>query len=236
MESDAARGDVHPCHCGSGLALECGGGCPLPSQISAGDHVHRRYVCRPECDRGGTYASITVKGVCYVAPGTTITVGNVFVASGATLDAQSASTVNVGQNITALPGSTLLLGCVNNHRPEPGTSVRLRDRKLRDQRQRERHRPGRDLRCAGRRQHHWQRLPHRRRRAHSGLHERRLCRQQLADQAQHDRRQRHCAGGDARLDRRDLQQHRWQRDFSTTSLSTPAHQRGSASRKYRRRS
>ena len=71
----------------------------------------------PNVIAGGTYASITVKGVCYVAPGTTITVGNVFVASGATLDAQSASTVNVGQNITALPGSTLLLGCVNN--PDP---------------------------------------------------------------------------------------------------------------------
>ncbi len=68
----------------------------------------------PNVIAGGTYASITVKGVCYVAPDTTIAVGNVYVASGATLDAQSASTINVGQDITAFPGSTLLLGCEND--------------------------------------------------------------------------------------------------------------------------
>jgi hypothetical protein len=65
----------------------------------------------PNVIAGGTYASITVKGVCYVAADTTITVGNVYVVPGATLDAQSASTINVGRNITAFPGSTLLLGC-----------------------------------------------------------------------------------------------------------------------------
>ncbi len=63
---------------------------------------------------GGTYASIIVKGACYVAPNTTITVGNVYVTSGATLDAQSSSTINIEQNITAFPGSTLLLGCEND--------------------------------------------------------------------------------------------------------------------------
>ena len=68
----------------------------------------------PNVIAGGTYASITVKGQCYVEPDTTITVGNVFVAFGATLDAQSASTINVGQDITAFPGSTLLLGCEND--------------------------------------------------------------------------------------------------------------------------
>ena len=41
----------------------------------------------PNVIAGGTYASITVKGVCYVAAGTTITVGNLFVAPGATIDA-----------------------------------------------------------------------------------------------------------------------------------------------------
>ena len=68
----------------------------------------------PNVIPGGTYASITVKGVCYVAPDSTITVGSVYVAFGATLDAQSASVVNVGQDITAFPGSTLLLGCEND--------------------------------------------------------------------------------------------------------------------------
>ena len=72
----------------------------------------------PNVIPGGTWASITVQGVCYVAAGATITVGNVYVLVGATLDAQSASTINVGQNITAFPGSTLELGC-NETNPDP---------------------------------------------------------------------------------------------------------------------
>ena len=77
----------------------------------------------PNVIPGGTYASITVEGDCYVAPDTTITVGNVNVAFGATLDAQSASVVNVGQDITAFPGSTLLLGCEND---EPTRTCHIR--------------------------------------------------------------------------------------------------------------
>ena len=61
----------------------------------------------------GNYASITVTGVCSVEPDAVINVvGNVNVAAGAALDAQSApSTITVGHNVTAAPGSFLGLGC-----------------------------------------------------------------------------------------------------------------------------
>jgi hypothetical protein len=64
----------------------------------------------------GTYASITVKGACAVAPDAVITViGNIKVAPGAVLDAQSApSTITVRHNVTAGPGSLLGLGCLPN--------------------------------------------------------------------------------------------------------------------------
>ena len=64
----------------------------------------------------GTYASITVKGACQVAPDAVITViGNINVAPGAVLDAQSApSTITVRHNVTAGPGSLLGLGCLPN--------------------------------------------------------------------------------------------------------------------------
>jgi hypothetical protein len=61
----------------------------------------------------GNYASITVTGVCNIAPGAVINVtGNINVAPGALLDAQSVtSTITVGHNVTAGPGSLLLMGC-----------------------------------------------------------------------------------------------------------------------------
>jgi hypothetical protein len=64
----------------------------------------------------GTYASITVKGACAVAPDAVITViGNINVAPGAALDAQSApSTIRVGHDVTAAQGSLLGLGCLPN--------------------------------------------------------------------------------------------------------------------------
>lgn len=63
--------------------------------------------------QSGTYASITVAGVCNVAPGATIDVtGNMIIAPGALLDAQSVtSTITVRHNITAGRGSLLLMGC-----------------------------------------------------------------------------------------------------------------------------
>jgi hypothetical protein len=61
----------------------------------------------------GNYASITVTGVCNIQPDAVINVaGNINVAPGAVLDAQSApSTITVGHNVTAAAGSFLGLGC-----------------------------------------------------------------------------------------------------------------------------
>lgn len=61
----------------------------------------------------GTYASITVTGVCNIVPGAVINVvGNLNVAAGAVLDGQSAPfTLTVWHNVTAAAGSLLGLGC-----------------------------------------------------------------------------------------------------------------------------
>src|SRR6476659_3730365 len=61
----------------------------------------------------GNYASISVTGVCNIQPDAVINVvGNINVAAGAVLDAQSApSTITVGHNVTAGAGSLLGMGC-----------------------------------------------------------------------------------------------------------------------------
>src|ERR1019366_278214 len=61
------------------------------------------YTCTGGDFASGIYASIRVTGACAVAPDAVITVvGNVNVASGAVLDAQSRpSTITVGHNVTA---------------------------------------------------------------------------------------------------------------------------------------
>jgi hypothetical protein len=71
------------------------------------------YTCAGGHIPSGTYASLTVTGPCDVVPDAVITiVGNVYVAPGAILDAQSApSTITVGGNVTATNGSLLGLGC-----------------------------------------------------------------------------------------------------------------------------
>jgi hypothetical protein len=71
------------------------------------------YTCTGGDIPSGSYASITVTGFCGVAPDAVITiVGNLNVAAGAFLDAQSApSTITVGHNVTAAAGSLLGLGC-----------------------------------------------------------------------------------------------------------------------------
>lgn len=71
------------------------------------------YVCAGGDIPSGTYASLTVTGQCSVPDGAVINVtGNINVASGAMLDAQSApSTITVGHNVTAAAGSLLGLGC-----------------------------------------------------------------------------------------------------------------------------
>jgi hypothetical protein len=71
------------------------------------------YTCTGGDIPSGSYASITVTGFCDVPDNAVITVvGNVDVAAGAFLDAQSApSTITVGHNVTAAAGSLLGLGC-----------------------------------------------------------------------------------------------------------------------------
>jgi hypothetical protein len=71
------------------------------------------YTCTGGDIPSGTYASITVTGFCDVPDGAVINVvGNIDVAAGALLDAQSApSTITVGHNVTAAAGSLLGMGC-----------------------------------------------------------------------------------------------------------------------------
>lgn len=61
----------------------------------------------------GTYSNLSVTGYCTVLPGANINVtGNVQIASGAALNSQlGTSTLTVGRNITAAPGSFAALGC-----------------------------------------------------------------------------------------------------------------------------
>jgi hypothetical protein len=88
----------------SGNALTCTGG------TFTGDPSTSTFVHIPS----GNYSSITIAGVCDVAPDAVINVtGNINLAPGALFDAQSApSTITVGQNVTAGAGSFLGLGCL----------------------------------------------------------------------------------------------------------------------------
>ncbi len=85
---------------------------------AGGDLATGNFVSIPS----GTYSSINVTGACNVVPGAVIRVfGNVNVAAGAVFDAQSApSTITVGHDVTAGPGSLLGLGCLPNP-PEHST-------------------------------------------------------------------------------------------------------------------
>lgn len=71
------------------------------------------YTCEGGEIPSGDYASITVTGMCSVAEDAVVTVvGNINVAAGAWLDAQTVpSTITVGRNVTGAAGSLLGLGC-----------------------------------------------------------------------------------------------------------------------------
>ena len=71
----------------------------------------------------GTYASIRVTGACQPKPDAVIKVlGDVHVAAGAALDAQSyPSTITVRHNVIAASGSLLGLGCLPNPTPKSTT-------------------------------------------------------------------------------------------------------------------
>jgi len=73
----------------------------------------KAYTCTGGDIPSGNYASIFVTGACAVPADAVIKVaGNVIVAGGAALDAQSApSTITVGRNVTAASGSFVGLGC-----------------------------------------------------------------------------------------------------------------------------
>jgi len=83
----------------------------------ADDGSHSRtpkaYTCTSGEIPSGNYASITVTGECTVAADAVIrVVGDVRVAAGGSLDAQSApSTITVGRDVTGASGSTVGLGC-----------------------------------------------------------------------------------------------------------------------------
>jgi hypothetical protein len=82
---------------------------PMPYTCSGGDFATGTFTTIPS----GTYASISVTGVCNIEPDAVINVvGNINVAPGAVLDAQSApSTITVWHNVTAGAGSLLGMGC-----------------------------------------------------------------------------------------------------------------------------
>jgi hypothetical protein len=85
------------------------GKAPTAYTCAGGDLASGHFISIPS----GNYASITVKGACNIKPNAVINVaGNINVAPGAALDAQSApSTITVRGNITAGRGSFLGLGC-----------------------------------------------------------------------------------------------------------------------------
>lgn len=91
------------------LALPAG---PAMAAGSNWEHPHG-YTCTGGDIPSGNYASITVTGFCDVPADAVISVvGNVNVAPGAFLDAQSApSTITVGHNVTAGAGALVGLGC-----------------------------------------------------------------------------------------------------------------------------
>ena len=71
------------------------------------------YTCTGGEVPSGSYSSITVTGMCSVAPDAVISVvGNINVAAGAMFDAQSSpSTITVGRNVTGAAHSFVGLGC-----------------------------------------------------------------------------------------------------------------------------
>lgn len=97
------------------LAVAAALALPTGSALAGGSGAHgpMRYTCTGGDIPSGNYARITVTGFCAVPADAVINVvGDVNVAAGAMLDAQSApSTITVGHNVTAASGSILGLGC-----------------------------------------------------------------------------------------------------------------------------
>jgi hypothetical protein len=94
-------------------------GWPMSYTCTGGDFQTGTFVPIPS----GTYSSLTVTGACQPSPNAVITVlGDANVAQGGVLDAQSyPSTITVGRNVNAGPGSLLGLGCLPD--PTPTSSL-----------------------------------------------------------------------------------------------------------------
>ncbi|MDN5767607.1 MAG: hypothetical protein L0H96_05645 [Humibacillus sp.] len=92
-------------------ALALSGGPAMAAGSST--QTPKAYTCTGGEIPSGSYARIAVKGACTVPAKAKIrVVGNVFVAAGATFDAQSApSTITVGGNVIGAAGSLVGLGC-----------------------------------------------------------------------------------------------------------------------------
>ncbi|MGV8966289.1 MAG: hypothetical protein ACOH2F_08415 [Cellulomonas sp.] len=97
--------------------LAVAGALALSGGSAIADESHTRtpraYTCTGGEIPSGNYARITVTGTCSVAADAVIKVaGDIKVAAGATLDAQSApSTITIGHNVSGGRGSFVGLGC-----------------------------------------------------------------------------------------------------------------------------
>lgn len=103
------------------MSLAAAGALMLPAGMASAapfsGHRAHAYTCTEGIIPSGTYTSVTVAGSCTVPAGATITVnGNLIVARGAMLDADSApSTITVRRNVLGAPGSSIGLGCTASH-------------------------------------------------------------------------------------------------------------------------
>jgi hypothetical protein len=95
------------------------------SAMAAAPSAVAPYTCVGGSIPSGTYASITVAGMCDVEHHAEITVvGNINVAAGAMFDAQSVpAMITVGRNVTAAEGALLGLGCQPRERTDPKNSA-----------------------------------------------------------------------------------------------------------------
>jgi hypothetical protein len=108
MEKKSRSGMLGTLAVAGALALSAG-----PAVAASAAPGPGAYTCTGGAIPSGSYSSITVTGYCEVEAGAVVSVvGNIDVAAGAVLDAQSApSTIDVGRNVTAAAGSLLGLGC-----------------------------------------------------------------------------------------------------------------------------
>jgi hypothetical protein len=95
------------------MVASLGVGTGLVGATSVASAAGPGYTCTGGAIPSGNYASITVTGACGIVPNAVINVsGNINVAPGALLDAQSApATITVGKQVTAGAGSLLMMGC-----------------------------------------------------------------------------------------------------------------------------